>query len=726
MRIKAFLSILVFFLSLQLSARPARPGTYTFSQPDGSTFTATCVGDEFLKITKTADGHAIICDNEGWWCYAAYNSDGSRYSSGYRVGEAVPASILSGSRNIPFDILAKKAHSRRLTVNNARPPLMRRLMHAQQAETKSGSEAFTKRGIIILAEFSDVQFNFKKENFRDLLTREGYNYNGATGCVKEYFNAQFEGSVNFEFEVSDIITLDKKRQHYGGNDKNGDDKNPAQMIKEACEAADADIDFSLYDQDGDGEIDNVFVFFAGGDEAEGFDDECIWSHAWWVKDGAGINCTLDGKILNSYACTSELSRQSDGRTTDMTGIGTFCHEYSHTLGLPDLYDTDYDYDGGWAAGVWQSTSLMDGGNMNNFNNTPPYYNAIEREILGLSEPILLEKNGTYTLTPIQDNIVYRLNTDTDGEYYLFECRANEGWDKYIGGKGMLVYHIDKTSGYLDRWNVDNTVNAFQSHQCADLIEADGRTDEITEETYYDAFENISGIFFPYYSVNSLTPTSNPGIKFWSGEESEISITNIQRSNGNITFNVTGFSQTITPPTARSIKTETFMDAVIINFESSWEYEGAATVKWGRVGQEAKEVNVMPYEPGKYSIILEKLIPGNKTYTAKISFTIEDITGSSAEVSFMTSKEPTVDWPYIFIGKNKANDDGTFTRGTKIALRTYNTSEAEAINWTFNDSTISPEGNGYYTVKESGVLRAHIYWADGSQDIIEKKINVSEE
>jgi hypothetical protein len=135
---------------------------------------------------------------------------------------------------------------------------------------------------------------------------------------------------------------------------------------------------------------------------------------------------------------------------------------------------------------------------------------------------------------------------------------------------------------------------------------------------------------------------------------------------------------------------------------------------------------MPYEPGKYSIILEKLIPGNKTYTAKISFTIEDITGSSAEVSFMTSKEPTVDWPYIFIGKNKANDDGTFTRGTKIALRTYNTSEAEAINWTFNDSTISPEGNGYYTVKESGVLRAHIYWADGSQDIIEKKINVSQE
>lgn len=727
MTARRILTILIFTIfCISAAARPARVGTYTVYQPDGTSFLARCYGDEFYKMKTTTGGHAIMQEEDGWWCYAQFDQSGERVSSGCRVGKDVPVNVLSQSSNIPRDILAEKAHSKRLTVNSNRQPLMRRLMQAPQAETKSGSEAITKRGIIILAEFSDVRFKFNKNNFIDLLTKDGYNYNGATGCAKEYFNAQFEGTVNFEFEVSDIITLANNRAYYGGNDRNGDDKNPAQMVKEACEAADANINFSQYDQDGDGVIDNVFVFFAGEDEAEGFDEDCIWSHAWWVKSGAGIRCTLDGKTLDSYACTSELSLQSNGRTTDMTGIGTFCHEYSHTLGLPDLYDTDYDYGGGWAAGMWLSTSLMDGGNMNNVNNTPPYYNAIEREILGLAEPVLLEKDGAYTLTPVQDNVIYRLDTDTDGEYYLFECRANEGWDKYIGGKGMLVYHIDKTSRYLDRWNVDNTVNAFQSHQCADIIEADGRTDAITEETYYSAFGNISGIFFPYNAVNSLTPTSSPGIKYWSGTEGEISITNIQRSNGNITFNVTGFSQTTTPPTAMSIKTETFMDAAIINFDSSWAYEGAATVKWGRAGQEMKEVSVMPYEPGRYSIILEKLIPGNKTYTVNISYTIEGITSSSTEVSFMTSKESAVDWPYIFVGKRKANGDGTFKKGTKIALRTYNTSEAEAVNWTFNDSTIRPEGNGYYTIQESGVLRAHIYWTDGSQDIIEKKINVSEE
>ena len=715
MKQRIFVILFCILFSLGATARPARPSIHTIHQPDGTSFQAMIHGDEFYKVKTTTDGYAIMQGEDGWWYYAQFNALGERASSGYRVGAVTPSHILSESRNIPKDILREKARQKRQVMQTSRA-----------AATKAGNEPTTRRGIIILAEFSDVKFKFKKSNFVDLLSKAGYNYNGATGSAVEYFNDQFEGRVKFEFEVSDIITLGNNRKYYGGNDRDGNDKNPAQMVRDACEAADASIDFSLYDQNGDGEIDNVFVFFAGEDEAEGFSEDCIWSHAWWVKDGAGIRCSLDGKILNSYACTSELSLQSNGRDTDMTGIGTFCHEYSHTLGLPDLYDTDYDNAGGWAAGMWLSTSLMDGGNMNNVNNTPPYYNAIEREILGLAEPILLEKDGTYTLSPIQNNVVYRLNADTEGEYYLFECRSNKEWDKYIGGNGMLVYHIDKTDKYLIRWDEKNTVNAFQSHQCADLIEADGRTDEITEDTYYTAFENISGVFFPYNSVNALTPTSDPGIRFWSGKIGEISITNIQKKDGNITFSVTGFSKETTPPVVMNIKTEAFMDAAIINFESDQEYEGEATVRWGRTGQEMKETTLLPYTPGKYTLILEDLIPGNKTYTVSINFVIEGISGKQTEVSFMTTKESTVDWPYIFVGKNKANKDGTFNKGTKIALRTYNTSEAEAINWTFNDSTISPTGNGYYIVQESGTLRAHIYWKDGGQDIIEKKINISEE
>ena len=723
-RILTTLFFILFYFAA--AARPARPGVVTFYQPDGTSFPGMMRGDEFYKIRTTVDGHAVIQGEDGWWYYAQFNASGERIRSDYRVGSNVPGSVLFESSNIPYGKLAENARSKRQTFISDRQPLMKRIMQHNQVQTKAGGETVIKRGIIILAEFSDVKFEFKKENFINLLTKDGYNYNGATGSAMQYFNDQFEGRFQFEFEVSDIITLQNNRKYYGGNDRNGDDKNPAQMVKDACEAADAKIDFSQYDQDGDGEIDNVFIFFAGEDESEGFDEECIWSHAWWVKDGGGIRCSLDGKVLNSYACTSELSLQSNGRSTDMTGIGTFCHEYSHTLGLPDLYDTDYDSEGGWSAGVWLSTSLMDGGNQNNINNTPPYYNAIEREILGLAEPILLEKDGAYTLRPVQNNVFYRLNADTEGEYYLFECRGKSGWDKYIGGNGMLVYHIDKSDKYLSKWEGKNTVNAVLSHQCADLIEADGRTDEITEGTYQTAFKNISGVFFPYNSTNSLTPDSTPGLMYWSGKKGKISITNIQRDGENITFNVIGHSGTTTPPAVMSSRSESFMDAAIISFESDRAYEGEATVTWGRTGEnETQTTTVKPYEPGKYAIILEGLLPGNKTYTENIHFSIDDISGKSTSISFMTTKAPKVSWPYIYLGKNKSTSDGIFEKSTKVALRTYNTSTAEGVTWTLNENDIEPGADGYYTIQEGGVLKAYVHWKDGSMDIIEKQLNVSD-
>lgn len=718
MKLRIFTLFTCSLFCLLAYSRPARTGIYTFYQPDGTSFQAKCYGDEFYRIKTTIDGHAIIQGEDSWWCYAEFDASGARKNSGYRVGSETPSEILSESCNIPYNKLKENALRKRQThAHEGREPLMRRILTDGKFETKAGNTT-TKHGLVILAQYSDVKFKHSKNNFADMLNKSGYNYNGATGSAKQYFDEQFEGTVNFEFTVSDIVTLSERQAYYGANDRDGYDKKPEEMVIEACQLLDGSIDFSTYDDDNDGTIDNVFIFFAGEDEANGASEDCIWSHSWYVKSGAGKTVNLDGKTLDCYACTSELNYDND-----LAGIGTFCHEYSHTLGLPDFYDTDYDEQGGWAAGLWLSTSLMDGGNMNNNDNTPPYYNAIEREILGLAEPVLLENDGVYTLTPVQDNITYRLNTDKDDEYYLFECRSKSGWDKHIGGNGMLVYHIDKTSRYITRWTENNTVNAFQSHQCADLIEADSRTDAITEETYYSAFKNISGVFFPYNSVNSLTPDSTPGLKFWSGKEGEISINNIKREGDNITFSVSGFSETTTPPVAMTIKTEAFMDAAIINFDSSWAYDGEATVIWGRTGQETTETKVLPYQPGKYSVILENLVPGNKTYSVTIMFTINGVSGNSSTASFMTSKEAPVDWPYIFIGKNKSQMDGTFKKGAKIALRVYNATEAKNVRWTFNGMEIHPGGDGYYALQESGVLRAHVNWEDGSEDIIEKKINI---
>jgi hypothetical protein len=188
--------------------------------------------------------------------------------------------------------------------------------------------------------------------------------------------------------------------------------------------------------------------------------------------------------------------------------------------------------------------------------------------------------------------------------------------------------------------------------------------------------------------------------------------------------IVGFSEESTPPTAVNLKVEAFMDAAIINFESSWEFEGNATVTWGRTDQLTTETEVEAYEPGKYSLILDGLTPGNKTYTVSVHFQAGEISGEKRSTSFMTSKASPVQWPYIFVGKNKTREDGSFAEGTKIALMVYNASQAEEIRWTFNDEEIAPEGDGYFTLENSGTLRAHVSWEDGSEDIIQKTINIT--
>ena len=725
MKIKTFIYILLLLLTTAAHARPVRPGKYNFTQPDGTTFIAVCRGDEFTKINTTSSGEAIVRDADGWWNYAHYESDGRLVSSGCRVGTPASPGVLAASRMIPYGVLSARAQQKRSAhMMHCGTPILARTMTQKGSMTKGGtSETVTKHGLVILAQFADEKFQHSREDFVAMLTQEGYSKGGATGCAKEYFDDQFGGLFKFDFQVSQIVTLQKSRAYYGQNDDYGDDRRPAEMVKEACELAhEAGTNFSLYDDDNDGEVDNVFVIFPGKDEADDPDEnqDCIWSHSWFITSGAQLpSLTLDGKTIDQYACTAELMRLQTGYS--LAGIGTFCHEFAHTLGLPDFYDTDYDESGGWAAGLWISTSLMDGGNSNNNSNTPPSLNSIERMITGLAEPVTISGNGTYTLEPLhKSNRFYKLETDRKNEYYLLECREEDGWDSHIGGSGMLVYHIDRTD--LSAWNY-NEVNCRPAHQNADLVEADRRTEILTDANYWSLVENIGGIFFPYGSTNSLTPDSTPGLKFWSGKAGDISIKEIRREGSNITFNVLGFEGEL-PPAPTNLKVEAFMDAAILNFESDRAYDGEATVIWNRANQEEEILKLLPYETGKYAVIFEGLTPGNKTYNIKVYFEKDGVQGESRKTAFMTSREAPVSWPYIYLGKNAAGT-GTFKAGTKVALRVYNAADAEAVEWNFDGKATGPAGDGYFEVTRGGVLKAHVYWKDGSVDILEKVINVME-
>ncbi len=710
-----------------LFGAPARKGIMLLTQPDGTTFVSHLRGDEFTKIRTTADGHAIMQGSDGWWHYAVYDSDGLRHSSGHRVGHEVPADILARSMAIPYRALGERASLRRADASRfaASESLRTRLMVS--AQTKS--DPVTKHGLVILAQYKDISFKHTREDFERLLTEEGYNRNGATGCATEYFNDQFGGRIRFEFDVSEIITLPFNRTYYGSNGSDGTDKAAAEMIRDACREADDEIDFSLYDDDGDGTVDNVFVFFAGSDEAEGAPEECIWSHAWYVYSGAGITLELDGVKIDRYACTAEMSRRytMNGRYDEyLSGIGTFCHEYSHTFGLPDLYDTNYDEDGGWAAGLWGTTSIMDSGNNNNNGNTPPNFNALERELLGLAEGILIEDDGQYSLSPVnQSNEFYRMNTDADGEYFLFECRGESGWDAYTGGSGMLVYHIDRSESRTRQWEITNEVNADASHQCADLIEADARKDSFSGQNEYVSMAgNVKGVFFPYGDVTSLGPDDEPGLSYWSGRRGRQSLTGIKKIGNVVIFNIIGSSEESTPPTVRNITYEIFCDGAVVSFESSRVFEGEAKAVWGRAtSSEADTLAVKPYEAGRYALVLNGLEPA-KTYSVTLGFSIGEAEGETASISFMTKKKPVVDWPYIYMG-TQAQADGTFKSGSKIPLRAYNTSDAASVHWTLDGKGIGIGEDGFYTLTSGGVLKAHITWDDGSTDVLMKEIIMSE-
>lgn len=711
--------IAAFLFGITAFAGPAGKSPVYLRQPDGTTFQASIKGDEFVRIKTTATGQAVIQDSDGWWCYAIYSEDGTKASSGWRVGEETPADVISASSRIPYPRLSERAmEHRKASYEFIGEPIFRKMKAQGKAMTKAGSEPVTKHALVILAEFKDVPFDYSREDFISLLTEEGYSVNGATGSAKEYFDDQFNGMMEFDFHVSDIVTLGKERKYYGENDSAGDDRNPAEMVAEACRLADQDIEFSLFDDDNDGKVDNVFVFFAGHDEAEGGAEECIWSHSWALSS-AGIRLTLDGTIISRYACSSELSLayDSSGKAHEfLTGIGTFCHEYSHTLGLPDFYDIDYEESGGVSAGLWGDTSLMDGGNYNNLGNTPPNYNAIERLIAGISEPVTIEKSGAYHLAPVNLNSMsYMVKGKGTDDFYIFEYRKAQGWDTYIGGSGMLAYHIDLAGSSFEHWTFYNEVNMDPYRQRADLLEADGRQDKfLSLSDFHTKSRNIAGIFFPRGS----TELTIDGLDF--------SLTSIREDKIGLAFNYLGSDISHTPPTATNIVKDVYADAAIISFESTFEFDGPASVSWGRSGQEMNTLTVEPYSPGRYFFILEGLEHSGKTYEIDIRFVSNGLEGQTQSFSIMTRKMPAVDWPYIYLGGMKRNSDGSFSPSSKFPLRVYGAIGAEEIIWEFNGRQITHDGDGYYRTDESGTLQATIYREDGSVDKVMKQITISEE
>lgn len=480
-----------------LLAVPAYPGRIVYTQPDGTKIVLERHGDEFGHWTTDAAGRTVRLHADGFF---------------REVTDADP------------DDVRRQAASRRMRTRQAS-------VNRADGHIALGQKHF----LVILVEFSDLSFTTSDDPqaaYARQLNEPGYSENGATGSARDFYFDNSNGLFEPIFDVYGPVKLSKKYSYYGGNDSGGNDKNPEEAVIEGCKALDGEIDFTRYDNDGDGCVDMVFMYYAGYGEADSSDDNSIWPHMWELS-GAGVNVSQDGVRLDRYACSNEIAGQGalQGR---MAGIGTACHEFGHAMGLPDMYDTDYYTNG--LAGALYSYSTMCSGSYNNEGRTPPYFNFEERIYLGwLTENDYREfpRAGTYTIPPINENVAYRTYTDMDGEYFIYENRTKSGWDRYIPAGGMVVYHADKSDRQVriayysttarslwENWEQDNSINENGSHPCFYIVPA-GQQGSLN--TWYE-----SRIPFPYNNVNTYVPVS------WNGVEGDVVFSRIAYTGGTVT------------------------------------------------------------------------------------------------------------------------------------------------------------------------------------------------
>lgn len=511
---KILLFLICSVYALLLSAVPAKRERCTLTLADGSTIVATAMGDEILHFFQTDDGRFLQCDSLG-------------------VAHFVDADVLQAR----WQEKAEKRQAAREIRNKAR-----------QARRKSRQNIYTgtKTGLVILVDFPDKPFYYPVTTFRQFFNEVGYSDGFNIGSVHDYFYSASYGQFNFNFDVVGPVTMSQNLSYYGANDSKGDDMYPATMFSEAVEKLDRQIDFSKYDWDEDGEVEQIYIIHSGYDEAQSYINADIWSHSWTLteakqesNDGNGP-ITVDGVIVDCYATSSELRNK---KGLSIAGIGTACHEFSHCFGLPDFYDTNGS---SFCMYTWD---LMDYGEYNGNGGKPAGFTSYERMFCGWLNPIELnEPTEINNMPPItSEPVAYILrNSGNINEYYLLENRQQQGWDVELDGHGMLILHVDYDS---QAWKL-NTVNIVRSHHRMSYIPADNSLSYLT----------LSGDTWPGTSKKTeLSDNSTPAASLFNANANgeklmNHSITGIRESReGYISFIFD--EEALGTPSISSVKSE---------------------------------------------------------------------------------------------------------------------------------------------------------------------------
>lgn len=516
--------------AVSVAAMPAQHRQYVKTQPDGARVTLTLRGDEFCHFFTTEDGHIVVSARDGYY-FAAVGADGLLAPSAVLASDP---GMRSAEQAEYLQSLSAQSLSQAVEATRQASPLMRKGAGGSRAaeNTSAGIGLMPginfpthgqARGVCILVEYQDIKFSKSDEEtrayFQDMLSKPGFDLDEAVGSAWDFFNQSSMGQFDPQFDVLGPVTLPHDRAYYGGNNANGNDQAPHRMLVDAADILSGQgVDFTPYDNDGDKKVDLVYVLYAGQGEADSGVEDAIWPHQFSLSSASPIVYRNGKKVgsvyVNEYACGSELNGAGK-----ITGIGTFCHEFSHALGLPDLYDTRDSY-ANYTPSAWD---LMDQGSYNGDSRRPPLYSSFERNAVGWIEPVVIDRAMNIELYNLAEhNGAYVITTSDPNEFFLLENRQQVGFDTDLPYHGMLIWHIAYDSS---KWK-NNIVNTVESKQLVDLVEAYGKTGSTSVRQRSYPFPG---------SMNVRKYT----FKTWAGVDLGLPLTDIQEANGIVTAKVAG-------------------------------------------------------------------------------------------------------------------------------------------------------------------------------------------
>ena len=511
-------------------------------QADGTTITVILRGDEHINWYTTLDGVLLVQAADNSYYVGKVTKDGRLIATQQLAHEAAWRS--STERNLIdkqdkdkfYSYVSKVAEQSENSYNNR--PLTRITVDSGYGGVPYFPHTGSPKALVILAEFADTTFTIQntKQVFTNYLMNEGHftetayaqnrNYKGVRGYFKDCSYGQFTPT----FDVVGPVKLPKPQTYYGAENDNITD-----LMTDACNAVDNEVDFSQYDANGDGLVDLVYIIYAG--HSANYRGNA--STDIWPKSGTTIlSKTFDGKSIRRYGVSNELAGRENKKKEKETinGIGLFCHEFSHTLGLPDIYayKTNAEDQNDQGMELWD---LMDGGTEVQGGRVPSPYLAWEREAMGwMSIDTLTTDCHIANLKTIDNGgKAYKiLNPSAPNEYIVLQSIQKGGWYQGWGNgsypKGLLVYRISYVSNKVNVFDFPNNVKGKPR---VIVVPADGKVLSAQNaggswDTYITQHNED---LYPYNRLDSIK-----GFKMFNEATLDRSIFNIVETDGANTEN----------------------------------------------------------------------------------------------------------------------------------------------------------------------------------------------